>query len=1453
MALANKRFPYTELADDQRFEDLLFDLYGSEIRSGKLAGFDSISRMTGTADLGKDCCLYRQGKQYGLIQGKKYRDLLSKPEFGREMVKFCLYALLHPELIHDPEDYSYFIAVGYGFDRHCIDFMADFNKLIKVEMALDKWIAYWLKKPAFSLLGLKDARSRLLPLLEKIKVRPIWPPNLDELLLQDRNKHLIPSYFEVRTITLNEKPKLLPAALKAELKVASSIVGIQRNEFEGIPGSHIPRQETASLYDWIMTPAKLDQQDREENICLLAANPGLGKTVVIRDLYDRLQQEDIPVLALKADEIFGQNLKTLGEQAGISLSLRDLIDQCKEHFPKVVILIDQIDALSQSLSADPNFLSTYKQLIGIYTHDSIVRVIISVRLFDLYYDPSLKIYRNVKAFELLLLDSAVVIAELAKLGITTDHISPALLELLRTPNHLDIFSRICKGPSQFAGIKTLVDLYNELWNEKIGPAANLAYEIAIQMYANQRITVSEKIFENHTAALLYLKKERLVKTDNQGLQFFHQTFYDYVFARRFVQQGASLADFLKKEKQSILSRSALKMIIGHLRPHDPLAYIMQLTGLLKSKKYHFHIQHLLISFLAVQVQPTAEEKGLIMDLILPNPDYTQVFYDQVNGADWINFLLDMGYLNQITEPATLFHVLRRNMNYSPGPLLDFIAGMKDRKNYIRLLYGLTDWNQPKALVLLDDIDHDTYGLIEHAAENMPLFVFEKVKEDFFRSHSQNNSIEQQRDTRLYEILFEKIPLELCSYAISTIDQEIPNKIIPGYQDKLDHDFFIGGLDFSDDEHISRRENFYKLFARQLKKFAADGAPIFTNWLETHRRSPYRSIIKLLVYCLHGNEHLYVDEIYELLFYLQEMEVFDEHGRLNYNIRQLFKVAYPLFNAGQQEAMLQMILNLRITNEHVKYEQNGKKTFSVWGATQLFFFQVLPEYLLAEDPRIKKRYQELLRRHGNTKERKPQVTVLRGSSAPLTNSAYLYMSDDDWIKSFRKYDRFYDRWGHKHESNSFGGMHEHADAFLKAVLGNPARHFQLVARIVSDTSIDEYYALKGLEGLANESYQIPAVLELFKAFLKRPIDKSNVIWCLNLAEKLSDRGNYDKEILNYVIGQALSGTEPDVAELKSYIQNPKNNIDRYVQAGISTIQGSAARMLVQVTDKRYADDIFKALETLMQNEVTQIKAAAIYQYAYMMNLDPKRAFTLFVDIISDPRNEDIQTCTLWSLQYLVNYNFKKLIPHLNTLIRSSDLLTEDKTWLSTILFGAWLHGYRGAEELFTEFLRKHPEAQPHAARDAIKYYYEDGKVSKKAFKTLKNIFGKKKGKGKDFYLPELDCIKLKDIYPVLELYVKAPFFELRESFIEYLIDQIPVSPIACIRLFEAAISNRKSQPEEPEFFGHEGTATKFILGAHIALGKKHLLYQEKLLDAFDKVLADARFRGNADNHLEKALS
>jgi hypothetical protein len=136
MALANKRFPYTELADDQRFEDLLFDLYGSEIRAGKLAGFDAISRMTGTADLGKDCSLYRKGKQYGLIQGKKYRDLLSKAEFGKEIVKFCLYALLYPELIHDPDDYSYFIAVGYGFDRHCTDFMADFNQLIKTEAAL---------------------------------------------------------------------------------------------------------------------------------------------------------------------------------------------------------------------------------------------------------------------------------------------------------------------------------------------------------------------------------------------------------------------------------------------------------------------------------------------------------------------------------------------------------------------------------------------------------------------------------------------------------------------------------------------------------------------------------------------------------------------------------------------------------------------------------------------------------------------------------------------------------------------------------------------------------------------------------------------------------------------------------------------------------------------------------------------------------------------------------------------------------------------------------------------------------------------------------------------------------------------------------------------------------------------------------------------------------------------
>ncbi len=75
----------------------------------------------------------------------------------------------------------------------------------------------------------------------------------------------------------------------------------------------------------------------------------------------------------------------------------------------------------------------------------------------------------------------------------------------------------------------------------------LLYSISEKMFDSQQITVNENIFDRYTKELNYLKTEQLIKPDHSDIQFFHQSFYDYVFAKRFVEKKNPIKAYIKSQ------------------------------------------------------------------------------------------------------------------------------------------------------------------------------------------------------------------------------------------------------------------------------------------------------------------------------------------------------------------------------------------------------------------------------------------------------------------------------------------------------------------------------------------------------------------------------------------------------------------------------------------------------------------------------------------------------------------------------------------------------------------------------------------------------------------------------------------------------------------------------------------------------------------------------------------
>src|SRR5690554_5091316 len=95
-AFENEPFPYNQISDSRRFEELVYSLYKIKIEHREFNVFDDIVLMTGVRESGRDCVLYVKGKPYGLIQCKQYQNNLSKNLLGEEITRFALYSLANP-------------------------------------------------------------------------------------------------------------------------------------------------------------------------------------------------------------------------------------------------------------------------------------------------------------------------------------------------------------------------------------------------------------------------------------------------------------------------------------------------------------------------------------------------------------------------------------------------------------------------------------------------------------------------------------------------------------------------------------------------------------------------------------------------------------------------------------------------------------------------------------------------------------------------------------------------------------------------------------------------------------------------------------------------------------------------------------------------------------------------------------------------------------------------------------------------------------------------------------------------------------------------------------------------------------------------------------------------------------------------------------------------------------
>ena len=221
----------------------------------------------------------------------------------------------------------------------------------------------------------------------------------------------------------------------------------------------IPRDEVSLIQEWIEQEAPAEKSAR---LALLYGKAGIGKSIVMRNLLESLQaKEDYLVFGLKSDQVEFIDTDDLSRRIHLEQPIEVVIKNSAPLYKRIVLLIDQIDALSLSLSSNRTPLRSLLKLIERIQSVENVRVVISCRPYDLEYDPLLDNLKIKNKWELKELTSEQV-SHVLESNHYNQRLSDKLLRFLSNPLHLFLFLKV-KADEQLTEPLSVDLLYHQLW------------------------------------------------------------------------------------------------------------------------------------------------------------------------------------------------------------------------------------------------------------------------------------------------------------------------------------------------------------------------------------------------------------------------------------------------------------------------------------------------------------------------------------------------------------------------------------------------------------------------------------------------------------------------------------------------------------------------------------------------------------------------------------------------------------------------------------------------------------------------------------------------------------------------------------------------------------------------------------------------------------------------------
>jgi hypothetical protein len=999
----------------------------------------------------------------------------------------------------------------------------------------------------------------------------------------------------------------------------------------------------------------------ERRTVLVRGDAGMGKSDVLLGLCDHLADARTPYLVMRLDR---QQTATTPEELGKALGLPgspSAVLAASAAGGESVLIVDQLDALSTTSGRNVAFLDCIDAMLRRANADPSMRVVLSCRSFDAAHDGRLR----------RLLDPGderpvvtvgpfgedVVRSTLAVLDIDADAMTREARELLAVPLHLALLTELGDRAKQaMAELHTLRDFYDAFWDAKwealrneLGrdPEWTAVLDVLVDYMSDEQVLHAPRglVDEWRTDVNAMLSASVLV-ADGQKLAFFHETFFDYAFARRFTARRRTLQGLLERD-QFLFRRSQVRQVLAYGRDGGSPQYARDLEFLLTDADVRFHLQDLVLAWLG-RLDPQPAEWQLIEPML---SDAEHPLHDRawraVSTPSWFQWLDERGlparWLAQggAMKDRALFMV-RAVDDPESGRVAALLAPYREASSEaadeVDAILAYADLSKSREIFDLflrslgdggDVAGRDFWYVAAHLPDAHPDWGCELLGA-YLRSRLTAADAADVRNPFHYSESLIPSNLHLRDFAVECaerapvafVDHVFPQMVavIRRTSDPPRR----GGLRTNPvwlQPHLSDNygdlDDHLLLGAEAgLRALARQHEERFAALVAEHADTDEESIVYFLYEGFGANPQRFADDAAEFALAAPgRLEV----GRSNedhWATRLLIGRITPWCSDESLSALEQAVLAY-----FTPWEKSAPGRAD-HGYAQFTLLAAIDRGRLS--PLGRRRLQEWQRKFGADDVPEPEGIVGGMVGSPIPDEATKKMKDWQWLRAMARYS---DHDGSRREFLK-GGARELANVMEQRVAEDPVRFARLACEFPDDANIAYFEAV--LRGVEKSEHDVPLadaqeLVERCHRLPERPVGR----WIAHPLRRYASDG-IPAPLLEIIAWYAAE--DPDPAP-RARGENRDEEKDRTLHRGLNSVRGGMAYEITRLVHRNAANiaPLEPAIRSLVADPVADVQAMAAEITVGLLRHEPKLAVELFAQLAD--RTEDRVLATLHAHDFM----------------------------------------------------------------------------------------------------------------------------------------------------------------------------------------------------------------------------